>query len=502
MPPIDSPAIIVARYLRSNGYEEVSRAFLDETHGLTSGQTLDAFLKESGLPPDAGSVSPGDLTLEQVLREKMMYDLTLNLEKASVDDGLKEWKDKPAQWKSTEISLTKPSNLLQVAVESIDLPGTPSAHPFILASSADRRLYVISTDFILPEQSTRFEVVRSFTGLQDSPILSFLVVARRYLVCTGMSGMTVLYDVKRGQILSTRQDHTKYVVKVVSWTRPDGQVWIATAGWDKKVNVYLCHLTSEGISMDEPFASIQLTSDPESLLFFEHPDDKDLYLLLSRRDSTFIYYYGLPESLVTLLDCRPATVPLTARQNLAPLANAWTAFTPSAMAICPHDSTLLAIATSSTPHMKLLIVRLLFPRAETPGVDPPPTTPSASTSMDANATPAVLQAREALAVQDRETAAIYVHSSTMAPQTPYSTPAVAWRPDGSGVWVNSEDGVVRGIEASSGRVVKTLEAHVPGSKVRCLWAGALGEGEKKREYIISGGFDHRLIASEPSVSST
>lgn len=47
---------------------------------------------------------------------------------------------------------------------------------------------------------------------------------------------------------------------------------------------------------------------------------------------------------------------------------------------------------------------------------------------DQGRTPAS-QARAALALQDRETAAILIHCTTLAPQTAYSTPALSWRPD-------------------------------------------------------------------------
>ena len=87
-----------------------------------------------------------------------------------------------------------------------------------------------------------------------------------------------------------------------------------------------------------------------------------------------------------------------------------------------------------------------------------------------------------------------IHCTTFAPQTAYSTPAVAWRPDGSGVWVNGDDGAIRGIETSSGKVISTLQGHEEGSKVRCLWAGEV-EGE---ELLVSGGFDQRLIVWQVS----
>jgi hypothetical protein len=108
------------------------------------------------------------------------------------------------------------------------------------------------------------------------------------------------------------------------------------------------------------------------------------------------------------------------------------------------------------------------------------------------------QALEALALQNREDAAILIQANTFAPQTSYSTPQVAWRPDGSGVWVNGDDGVVRGIEIKTGKVVALLkDGHEPGSKVRTIWAGYVAvpnNGDDAREeWVISGGFDKRLI---------
>ena len=108
--------------------------------------------------------------------------------------------------------------------------------------------------------------------------------------------------------------------------------------------------------------------------------------------------------------------------------------------------------------MKVIIVKLLLP----------PLTKSPSNI----ATPMtqVAQTRSTLAIQDREEAAIQVHVSTMAPQTPYSTPQVVWRPNGAGVFVNGDDGVIRGLEAKTGKIVATLQGgHEVGSKIRSIW---------------------------------
>ena len=87
----------------------------------------------------------------------------------------------------------------------------------------------------------------------------------------------------------------------------------------------------------------------------------------------------------------------------------------------------------------------------------------------------------------------------MAPQTQFSTPQVCWRPNGSGVWVNGDDGALRGIEVKPGKIIAVLKegGHEAGSKIRCIWAGFInleGEEGKEEEWVISGGFDRTLIA--------
>lgn len=137
--------------------------------------------------------------------------------------------------------------------------------------------------------------------------------------------------------------------------------------------------------------------------------------------------------------------------------------------------------------MKLLIVKLLLPPTRSSG-------PAAGVNAHSDgAVTQASQARAELAVSDKEEAAILINVSTLAPQTSYSTPRLVWRPDGSGVYVSSDDGVVRGIEAKSGKLVSSLEAHDPGSKLRCLWSGHIINNDKKGEYLISGGFDQKLI---------
>lgn len=138
--------------------------------------------------------------------------------------------------------------------------------------------------------------------------------------------------------------------------------------------------------------------------------------------------------------------------------------------------------------MKLLVVKLLIPTSNS----------SLLAGPDSEAVTQAAQARAELLIQDRDEAAILINASTLAPQTQYSTPRLVWRPDGSGIYVSSDDGLVRGIEVATGKVVAAMEGHEPGSKLRCLWAGYLGHGQgntstESSERLLSGGFDQRLI---------
>ncbi|KAI9849707.1 MAG: hypothetical protein M1837_002833 [Sclerophora amabilis] len=485
MPSTDSPAILVARFLQANNYNE----------------TLSALLTEAGLPPDAGVVGPGDLTLEKVLEEKKIFDLSLNFQKVGVgEEGVKSWLVPAPRVSNPITTLPTSTNILHVSIEDIeDFPNEGQHSRVILASTADRRLNILSTE------SPNHSLYASHGHLHDSPILSCAVVSKRWLVSTSMSGQLVLSDMRNQQVLDQAKDHSKYVVKVAvheDEAAPEdegeaGSALIATAGWDAKVFVYRSKLPQERYPGDggakrtlgNPIASVSLKSNPECIQIISHPEASRPIFLVSIRDSTFLYYYGLPEE-ESSSDVRrpPPSLVLLGQQNLAPHSNAWVAFSPSAFAQCPSDPTLLAVATSSVPYMKILFVRILlsssFSQTEGLAAPPPPPPPPPPLTQAA-------QTRDALRRADKEAAAILSHTSTLAPQTAYSTPQVCWRPDGSGVWVNGDDGFVRGVEARTGKVLQTLkEGHEAGSKIRCICAGTSTEG---KEVMVSGGFDHRLI---------
>lgn len=348
--------------------------------------------------------------------------------------------------------------------------------PYIVATGADKRLNFF-------ELTGNHEAAASLAGVSDSPVLSYASVGNgKYQLATNMSGQLLLLN--GSAVLDRRKDHTKYAVKVAAYEK-ESKLLVATAGWDAKILIYSMSVSEESsLAIGEPVANVKLETNPESILFVQNPDSEDPMLLVSRRDSTYLYYYGLPGPVEITARERdtPYQCRLRGKQNLAPHSNAWVAFSPSCLALSPHDPGLVAVALSTLPHMKIMIVRLLFPSPEavvTEEVVGPSETQ-------------ISQTLEALTLQNREDAAIIIQANTLAPQTPYSTPQVVWRPDGSGLWVNGDDGLIRGIEAKTGKLVATLkDGHETGSKVRSIWAGWVKT--IREEWLVSGGFDKRLI---------
>ena len=145
----------------------------------------------------------------------------------------------------------------------------------------------------------------SFTNLQDSPILSCAIVGGNYFLTGSMSGQITISNLA-GEIVARRRDHNKYVVQIV--TLQSGETtWIATAGWDAKVQLYKLGRADARPALSEPYATISLQTNPGAILFIEHPENGHPLLVVTRRDSTHLYYYSTePESI------------LIGKQNIAP----------------------------------------------------------------------------------------------------------------------------------------------------------------------------------------
>ncbi|KAK9476764.1 WD40-repeat-containing domain protein [Lipomyces japonicus] len=418
MPAKDNIHVLVARYLRDNGYK----------------QTLEALMEELGLEDD---MIPDDhsMTLESILEQKRLFDLSQAVEELEIDDKREDnWLIPYPSFLSVVPKQVPEVNILFVSVAKLRLPtvldddSSPrSERQCILVASADKSLKIF--DFY------SFDLLKSFTHLHSSPILTLAAIDADTVVTGGMDGRLVFTKVATGEVVVFAKDHFKYLVRI---TVTNDNKYIATAGYDKKVNVYNLSFQGEDqIPSLSLIGSVTFPTNPEAIAFV-YNDDKELRLIASRRDSTFIFYYKLEPTVIEV-----------ARHNLNPESNSWVSFCAMDITPDPVDAKLIGVATSTVPHMRFLAVEN--------GVDN-----------------------------------IVKNTFTKAPQDAYSSGRITWRPHASGIWCNGDDGIIRGIELSTGNVVAELKHHE--GKVKALYSGIVDGNE----VLVTGGFDKTIAVWEIS----
>ncbi|KAK7207213.1 WD40-repeat-containing domain protein [Myxozyma melibiosi] len=417
MPSRDNIHVIVARYLRDNAYNS----------------TLEAFKEELGLEDDMIPIpSDHSMTLESIIEQKRLYDLAMGIQELDIKaDTQNQWVVPSPTFKS--VLPDQLSNILFVSVANLSMPTSiddPSAgtsvRPCILVTEADRSLRIF--DFYT------FDPLKVYTHLHSSPILTLEVLDENTIMTGGMDGRLVVSKPATGEITAEQKDHFKYLVKIAI---SKDQKYVATVGYDKKVHVYTIERSETEPPKFNKIGSLSFPTNPEAAAFtYQDGDDEIPKLVISRRDSTFLYYYKLQPNLIEF-----------ARHNLNPESNSWVSFCAMDIALDPTEQKYLGVATSSIPHMRFMMLES--------GND-----------------------------------AILKNSFTRAPQDAYSTSRITWRPEGSGIWCNGDDGLIRGVEVSTGAVVAELKHHQ--GKVKAIYAGKV-DG---KEVVVTGGFDKTVAVWE------
>ncbi|KAI5808778.1 WD40-repeat-containing domain protein [Peziza echinospora] len=524
MPAPDSPDFLVARYLKTGGFAKTLSAFLEETG-----------IEESQITGEC------KYTLEDLLEEKRIYDLSLKLETILAIEKKEEefslpYPSTPHLLRPSSTSSTStptPSNYIHTAITHFPRPYN---RQLILATTVSSQIHLFdptpnattTTAAIssLSPTPTTYPLLKTLPPLHTSPTLTTYPLRNgKYLLTGSMDGTTYLHKTANPEYkrLWSAAKHEKFVVKVIV---SRDERWIVTASYDKRVNIYYVNTLPAGGSDDEEeegedegaeeqgegtqadnckeeeeegdiditlVHTIELQSTPEGMCFVPHtpppipqptlatdslsapprqpqrpqpqPHPQPQTLILARRDSTLLTYYTLtppsPTSSPTSTSPTSPTITLSHTYTLTPeSSHSSISFTPMALSPHPKNPRHLAILTDTVPIMKFLLM-------------------------------------------ETYTGKILVECFTGAAQSPYSTAALSWRPDGTGVWVNSDDGVVRGIEARSGKVVAVLGGGGGGGglghtgKVRTLWGGLVyGMRGEAREVLVTGGFDQKLIIWE------
>ncbi|KAK6520794.1 hypothetical protein TWF506_001039 [Arthrobotrys conoides] len=457
MPAGDSPDVLVARFLRANNYHE----------------TFQAFIRETNLTADSITNHPSDLTIEKILEEKKLYDLAVRFEKINVDAKDVDFVVPYPTIPTTLTTLSTSFNILSVTLASLIIPTEgsttpPSPQQVIISTSSDKSLRIYSA-------KPPYTLLTTISNLHAGPILCVAAVSQRWLVTASMVGAITISDLK-GDIVDQWTGHTKYIVKIavsepIESSEDKEEIrYLAAASYDKSLSIHKLRLpkpTASTLNTDafspklEFLQTIKFEQTVEDVIFTkdyradnptQEPSSTPL-LITTIRDSPYLHIWSIPSDTSSTTSSSSTSSPqftFTSKNPLNATSTSWLTYTPTSLTPHPHHPHLIAMVTSSIPSPKVIIYNL-----STYTVDKEFTVP--------------------------------VELSA------YSTGIVAWRGDtsASGLWINGDDGVVKGVEIKSGKVKAELKGH-NGRKVRCLAAGTVVEEDEEEELMISGGFDGGL----------
>ncbi|KAL7413766.1 WD40-repeat-containing domain protein [Mrakia frigida] len=460
---------LVAHYLLSSGYEA----------------SLAAFLKETSVSSSDFADSPRpSVDLREVVEEYNVEKLRSAMLLLKVDQGggqeeailkreVKE-EDLPKKVVKTlgDVHL---ANILTVTSHDVPIRTfdtstasyTSRLQPSLLTTASDKSLKI--TDLHSGEAEAIF-------NHHKAAILSVAThpTQPRLIVTASMDSTAKLLDLVTRKVLQTFS-HQKFVVKAVFSSTGK---WLATASYDRTIKLYslvppaprvVSYLDDPDEPNEDPLGKdvedrwelrkvIETKSNPEGLVF--GPTDEDgAWLAFTTREDNYIKYLMLPSTPKPLGEGDDATEePFEIKRfNLNPNGDDHLSFSVLSLALHPGGK---HIALLTGNHASGNLSRIfLYP---------------------------FLDGERKLTLW------------TGASCDEFSSPRMAWFPDGSAVAVTSDDGAVRVVDLQ-GRVRSTIAAHgvhpltgVRNEMIRDVCVVVPKEDEGGKIQVVSCGFDQTV----------
>lgn len=278
----------------------------------------------------------------------------------------------------------------------------------VLTSGSDKSLRVFDAE--------SKELIHIFYGLHgaSAAIRVIIYIGQGIVVTGGMDGRFVATDLERRVEVGSERAHTRFMNSV---TYNSSHSILASAGFDGYIRTYKVKIIP-GNSLKvtfTPLGSHKFLQIPTALALVETEDTKSsLTLLACTQDSTVMNFLAVPK-LPAPSGAVPTSLPIIRKVNLVDAEFSMITFTPMHIAIAPDGSNRYAVATSNTPNLRIILGNLK------------------EDGIERN-----------------------LHG--YAPQDKFSIPRIKWSSDGKGIWTIGDDGILRGIEAASGKLVAELRS--------------------------------------------
>lgn len=290
--------------------------------------------------------------------------------------------------------------------------------PCLAVTAADKRvLFFDSQD---GEILSTLEPVKTPSEMgHTAPVLEMCQhpVEKRELVTIGMDGKIILWDLLQGG--SVHQEvigaHARFVTRC-QWS--SSGVWLATAGYDKKINVFKRAVETPArttdVDMDEeeeddlevaPLTSrldlvqtLTTKKNPEAICFVEHR--AKTYLAWSQREDCFLHYLEIPS------DSSATEWPQHHFNTNETASDEHVSYSILSLQLHPTLPLLTALTGASSSPYSLILLLPFLSRAR----------------------------------------ARVLHTNVPSSET--YLPRMAWNQDGSALWITTEDGRLRLYDAS------------------------------------------------------
>lgn len=409
----------VAHFLKENGYHETLKSFENE-HGTQIVTEL-----------------PSDESLTDIITDRLKYLTTEPLTDNSVDLLLnKDLREvKKNQIKDWSTPYPKISNeiakISDLVIDSAVM--TIGDKEFVLMSTSSKALVVVD----LETGSEKLRVPNAIGGV----VIRKIVITADFVVLCGMQGKAYLCqfseDALELKIIAEEQIHARLIVEVrcIRWNNRD---FLVSLGWDFFVKVF--QIDETGIHpYGEPFKLVNQGSCMDACVF-----NNTLVILIGKSEITLLDVIRIDEHQQLVLDCRIAL-------NDAEFSAS--GFSPMCVRIFSDGEgvPLVAVGTSHEPFMRAIIVSL---------------------NEVGKAQDGVIRRNQIIA-----------NVNTMCPQDKYSQAVLDWRTDGTGLWVLGDDGFVRGVDLSSGKIAVELSGHDGRIKSLAVCTSTL----------VTGGTDRKIL---------
>lgn len=369
-------------------------------------KTLEAFCDEHDAPLDTDIVHSGEI--DPLLIDKLNELSTSKDRTSAFSKSLDSpWMVEQPQLHSwTQLDLSCSSKLPLIDGLVIDCAISPDG--LGIFATAARKLIIanVNTGQILMDAKN---AIGNF-------VVRKVEIVGEYLVLGGINGLvqTARFNASSAklELIESIQAHERLIIDMKVIKSGDATL-IVTLGWDKyvqifklnddgKLTVYLERILISGIG-----TCLEAFSDEEKIYIvvgLQASSLLDVVTICSNGSS--IYKVATSDVEYSSITSFPMCISGVVITGLGPV---------------------IAVATSQEPYMRIVLISL-----------------------------ANLSKEDGASIQRSQ---ILANFNTLSPQDKYSEAKVIFRPNGEGVWIFGDDGIIRALELSSGSITHEFKAH-------------------------------------------